>query len=141
MRLEARILMPLALIVFSSSGWTAMPDDGEATIRLMEASEADDTGEITRVISLPDHLLDTENQVKAVERAQKGLDNATKNVNKDLPETASDQARENVREMSEKAKETRENRGRYEDRPDPPDRPDDPGRPDNPAPPDNPGGG
>jgi hypothetical protein len=132
MKRKLHILIPLALMSFSANGWTAMADDGEATIRLMEASEAEDTSEVTRVISLPAHLLDAENQVKAVERAQKGHDTANENVSKDLPDNASDQAREareNANEMSEQAKENRENRGRSEDRPDPPNRPENPGRP------------
>ena len=138
MKSKYGILIPLALMAFSANGWTAMADDGEATIRLMEASEADDTGEVTRVISLPAHLLDAESQVRAVERAEKGLQNATENVNKSLPDSASEQAREareNANDMAEQAKENRENRGRSGDRPDPPDRPD-PG-----GPPETPGGG
>jgi hypothetical protein len=139
MKRKLLILTPLALMAFSTSGWTAMADDAEATIRLMEASEAEESTDVTRVISLPEHLLlaDPEDQVKAVERAEKGLDNAEKNVNKALPENASDQAREAreaAADMSEKAKENRENRGRSDDRPDRP------GRPENPGPPENPGG-
>lgn len=136
MKPKLGILIPLALMAFSANGWTAMGDDGEATIRLMEASEADDAGEVTRVISLPAHLLDADNQVKAVERAEKGLQNATENVNKGLPDSASEQAREareNANEMAEQAKENRENRGRSGDRPEPPDRPEVPGRPDSPG--------
>lgn len=138
MKRKLLILTPLALLAFSSGGWAAMADEAEATIRLMEASEAEDSSEVTRVISLPDHLLnkDTEDQVAAVERAKKGLDNATENVNKDIPENASEQAREarqNVSDMADQARENRENRGRSEDRPDPPGRPEDPGPPDNPG--------
>jgi len=44
-----------------------------------------------------------------------------------------DAAREKGAEMSEKANENRANRGRSEDRPDPPGRPEDPGRPDKPG--------
>jgi hypothetical protein len=139
MKRKLLILTPLALMAFSTSGWTAMADDAEATIRLMEASEAEESTDVTRVISLPEQLLlaDPDDQVKAVERAEKGLDNAEKNVNKALPENASDQAREAreaAADMSEKAKENRENRGRSDDRPDRP------GRPENPGPPENPGG-
>lgn len=137
MKRKILILTPLALMVFSSSGWTAMADDAEATIRLMEASEAEDAGEYMREISLPAHLLEVDDQVSAVEKAEDGLENATHNVNKPLPENANEQAqdaRDRMSDMSEQAYENRDNRGRSGDRPDPP------GRPENPGPPDNPGG-
>ena len=136
MKRKTLILTSLALMAFSTSGWTAMADDAEATIRLMEASEAEDPSEVTRVISLPEHLHDPDHQSKAFENAKDGLENATQNVNKELPENASDQARsarEAAADMSEQAKENRANRGRSGDRPDPPDRPENPGPPDNPG--------
>ena len=134
MKRKILILTPLALMAFSNAGWAAMADDAEATIRLMEASEAEDSSEVTRVITLPDRLLnaDEEDQVAAVEKARKGLENATENVNKERPENATEQAREarqNASDMADQAKENRENRGRSEDRPDPPGRPEDPGPP------------
>lgn len=125
MKRKLLILTPLALLAFSASGWTAMADDAEATIRLMEAAEAEDAGEYTHEITLPAHLLNaTEGErVEAVERAQQGLDNAEHNVNKDLPPNANEQAqeaRDNMSDMAEQAYENRDNRGRSGDRPDPP---------------------
>jgi hypothetical protein len=103
----------------------------------MEASEAEDSSEVTRVISLPEHLYDGDSQSRAVEKAEKGLQTASDNVHKNnLPASASDQARdarEAAGDMSEQAKENRANRGRSGDRPDPPERPDNPGPPDNPG--------
>jgi hypothetical protein len=139
MKHKILILTALLLTGFSASGWTAMADDAEATIRLMEASEAEDSSEVTRVISLPDHLLNEDSQAKAVEKAEKGLHTATENVNKnELPSSASEQARDArdaAGDMSENAMENRANRGRSGDRPQPPD------RPQTPEPPSTPGGG
>lgn len=140
MKYKTLILASMTLMAFSHNGWTAMDDDdAEATIRLMGTAEAESSDDVMREISLPRHLLDEakEDQVKAVDKADKGLKNATKNVNKhtDQASEQGQEARERSQEMSEKANENRENRGRSEDRPDPP------GRPDNPGPPDNPGGG
>ena len=139
MKHKILILTALLLAGFSANGWTAMADDAEATIRLMEASEAEDSSEVTRVISLPDHLLNEDSQAKAVEKAEKGLATATDNVNKkELPSSASEQARDArdaAGDMSENAMENRANRGRSGDRPQPPD------RPQTPEPPSTPGGG
>ena len=140
MKYKTLILAFMVAMAFSHSGWTAMDDDdAEATIRLMGTAEAESPDDVMRVISLPQHLLDEamEDQVKAVDKADKGLKNATENVKKhtDHASEQGQEARERGQEMSERANENRENQGRSKDRPDPP------GRPDNPGQPDNPGGG
>jgi hypothetical protein len=132
MKYKTLILASMTMMAFSHNGWTAMDDgDAEATIRLMDTAEAESSDDVTREITLPDHLLNAEDadQVAAVEKAEKGLKNATDNVNKHT-DNASQQgqdARERGQEMSEKANENRENRGRSKERPDPPGRPDNPG--------------
>ncbi len=129
MNYKTLILASVALMTFSHNGWTDMADDdAEATIRLMGTAEAQSSDDVIKVISLPDRLLDAEkdDQVAAVEKAKEGLQNATDNVNKDLPDSASQQARD----ARDQAKNNRESRGRSEEAPG---RPDDPGRPDNPG--------
>ena len=135
MKYKTLIIPALALMALSGNVWAESDDDdAEATIRLMGKAEAESSDDVFREITLPDHLLYVEDadQVAAVEKADKGLKNATDNVNKDLPDNANEQtqeARERSHEMSDKAKENRENRGRSEDRPVPPGRPDNPGQP------------
>jgi hypothetical protein len=134
MKYKTQIFSALTLLLFSTSGWTQDGDAAEATIRLMGVAEAEASEDVTREITLPQHLMDAEDadEVAAVSKAEKGLATATENVNKEHSNNASSQAqeaRERGAEMSENAKENRENRGRS----------DPPGRPDNPGPPDNPG--
>jgi len=135
MKYKTLILASMAVMAFSQNGWTAMDDgDAEATIRLMDTAEAQSSDDVMRVITLPAHLMGTEkdDQVAAVDKAEKGLKTATDAVNKEHSNNASEQgqeARERGQEMSEKANENRENRVRSEDRPDPPGRPDNPGNP------------
>ena len=131
MKYKTLIFAPLALMLFSANAWTQdNDDDAEATIRLMDKAEAQSSDGITRVITLPQHLLvaDPDDQMAAIDKAAKGLATATENVNKEKSNNASSQAREareRVSEMSDNAKENRENRGRS----DPPGRPDNPGQP------------
>lgn len=122
----------MILMAVSTGAWAAGDDDAEATIRLMGTAEAELPDAVTKTITLPDHLLvESDDQVAAVEKAQKGHDKA--NEQRDKQKDKANAARERGAEMSEKTKETRENNGRAEDRPDPPNRPEDPGRPDNPG--------
>ena len=125
----------MILMAVSTGAWAAGDDDAEATIRLMGTAEAELPDAVTKTITLPDHLLvESDDQVAAVEKAQKGHDKANERHEKRNDGLSkADAARERGAEMSEKAKEARENRGRAEDRPDPPNRPDDRGRPDNPG--------
>ena len=135
--MKSKFLVPafVALMAISTGAWAA--DGGEATIRLMDTAEAELPGAVTKTIALPDRLtLESDDQVAAVEKAKNGHDKANERLENEKRQNGlaqAEAARENGREMAEKATETRENRGRSEDRPEPP------GRPDNPGPPDNPG--
>ncbi len=136
--MKSKILIPaaVALMSVSAGAWAADDDGAEATIRLMGTAEAEMPDAVTKQISLPDHLLlDGKDQRAAVDKA-KGQDKANERLENEKRNEGlakAENAREQGAEMSEKAKEARENRGRSEDRPEPPGRPDDPGRPDNPG--------
>lgn len=130
MKYKTLIFSALALLLFSTNGWTQDGDEAEATIRLMGTAEAEASDDVMREITLPQHLMgeDGGDEVAAVLKAEKGLATATENVNKEKSNNASSQAqeaRERVSEMSNNAKENRENRGRS----DPPGPPDNPGQP------------
>lgn len=133
-QMKSKFLIPaaIALMGVSSTAWTADDDGAEATIRLMGTAEAESPEAVTKTISLPAHLLESDDPVAAVEKARKAHELANANVNRDKSVTGQDraaEAREQGKEMAEKAKEARENQGRAE----PPGRPEDPGRPDNPG--------
>lgn len=134
-RLTVVTLTAAALLLFSSAGWTA-DDDGEATIRLMGAAEAELPQAVTKQISIPTHLMQASEsaQQHAVEKSAKGLENANERGEKKGHERSentgqqrAEEARERGAEMSEKANENRENTGRSKDRPEPPQGP--PGTP------------
>lgn len=134
-RLTIVTLTAAALMLFSSVGWTA-DDDGEATIRLMSTAEADEPEAVTKQLSIPTHLMQAseEAQQRAIEKSQKGLENAAERGEKKGFEHAgsrgkerSEDARERGAEMSDKARENRESKSRSEDRPEPPEGP--PGTP------------
>lgn len=128
-------LLAAASMIYFSFG-VALADDADeldATMRLMDDAEAQLPEAVTRPIQLPEHLRvdsvaaeksapghETANAARDNEQRQSGIENAA-------------EARERANDMSEEAKEDRENRGRSEDRPDPPNRPDppDPGGPPN----------
>ena len=121
------VTLAAALLLFSSAGWTA-DDDGEATIRLMGAAEAELPQAVTKQISIPTHLMQASEdaQQRAIQKSAKGLEKANqRNENKSRQGT--EEARERSADMSEKAKENRENKGRSEDHPGPPEDP--PGTP------------
>lgn len=135
--MNSKLLIPAAVLLMgvSAGAWAADDDGAEATIRLMGTAEAERPDAVTKTITLPPHLMvEGEDQVAAVEKAKKGHDKANERLDKrEKGQMQADAAREKGAEMSEKANENRENRGRSEDRPDPPGRPEDPGRPDNPG--------
>ena len=134
--MKSKLLIPAAIVLMGVSPGAWAADDGaEATIRLMGTAEAELPDAVTKTITLPAHLMvEGDDQVAAVEKARNGHDKAKERLDKrEKGLSQADAAREQGAEMSEKAKENRENRGRSEDRPDPPGRPDDPGRPDNPG--------
>ena len=125
----------MILMGVSTGAWATGDDDAEATIRLMGTAEAGLPDAVTKTIELPPHLrVESDDQVAAVEKARKGHDKANERHDKrEKGLSQADAARDRGAEMSEKAKDTRGNRGRAEDRPEPPGRPDQPGRPDNPG--------
>ena len=124
---KVTLIFAATVLLASGSGWAA--DDAEATIRLMGKAEAELPDAVTKEITLPEHLLaaDPEDQVAAVEKAEKGLAKANeRHAHRDQGQNRAAEAREHGAEMKEKAKEDRENQGRSEDHPTPPETP--PGR-------------
>ena len=113
------LISATTVLLASSTGWTA--DDAEATIRLMGKAEAELPDAVTRHIALPAHLLavDPQDQVAAVEKAEKGLVKAKER------QAHGDQGQDRAAEMREKATESRANLGRSDDHPTPPEPPPD----------------
>ena len=133
--MKTNILIPalIALMGVSAGAWADDDDGAEATIRLMDTSEAALPGAVTKTITLPKHLQVTaEDQSTTVGKAKghvKANERLT-NENRKKGLAQAEAARENGKDMADKAKEARANRARAEP---PPGRPDDPGRPDNPG--------
>ena len=132
--MKSRLLIPaaVALMGVSAGAWAADDDGAEATIRLMGPAEAELPAAVIKQITLPkDLLIEGNDQVTTVNKA-KGLDKANERVENEKRKDGlakAEAARERGADMTEKAKEVRENQGRAkEDRPDPPNRPDNPGR-------------
>ena len=124
---KVTLIVATTALLASGSGWTA--DDAEATIRLMGKAEAELPDAVTKEIRLPEHLLaaDPEDQVAAVDKAEKGLAKANeRQAHREKGQDQAAEARERGAEMKDKAKDNRENRGRSDDRPEPPETP--PGR-------------
>lgn len=125
-------LLLSASVVLAQDDDASATDPAEATIRLMGAAEAELPESVTNEIRLPPAAVENST---AVENAERGLQTAREN--RDRRKTGlsrADEAREHSAEMAEEAKQNRENRGRFEDRPTPPDRPEppDPPRPNGP---------
>ena len=124
---KVTLIFATTVLLVSGTGWAA--DDAEATIRLMGIAEAELPDAVTKHITLPEHLLlETEDQVAAVEKAEKGLEKANeRHARREQDQDQAAEAREHAAEMQEKAKNNREQRGRSkDDRPTPPEPP--PGR-------------
>jgi hypothetical protein len=133
--MKSKLLIAAAVLLMGVSAGAWADDGAEATIRLMGTAEAERPDAVTKKISLPDHLLvKSEDQVATVEKA-KGHDKANERLDKrEKGLTQADAAREQGADMSEKARENREARGRSEERPGRPDNPgDNPSRPDSPG--------
>ena len=132
--MKSRMLIPAAVVLMGVSAGAWADDDGaEATIRLMGAAEAELPEAVTKQITLPrDLILKGDDQVTTVTKA-KGLDKANERVENEKRKEGlakAESARERGADLTEKAKEVRENQSRAkEDRPDPPTRPDLPDRP------------
>jgi hypothetical protein len=119
-----KLTFTLAALVLYSGGGLAADSDAEATIRLMGNAEMELPEAVTKEIKLPEHLLETEEQARTVEKAEQGLEKAGERVDRrDNGLSNAAEARERGVEMQEKAKENRENRGRGDERPTPPGRP------------------
>lgn len=101
----------------------------EATIRLMEAGEAELPGAVTGEIALPDSIPE---DAAAVEKAQRGLDIANQ-ARMEGGQSVAEEARQRGADMADEALEGREVPGRAEDVPERPEGI--PGPPDNPGPP------
>ena len=124
---KVTLIFATTVLLVSGTGWAA--DDAEATIRLMGNAEAERPDAVTKQITLPEHLLlETKDQVSAVEKAEKGLAKANeRHARREQGQDQAAEAREHAAEMQEKAKNNREQRGRSkDDRPTPPETP--PGR-------------
>ena len=115
-----------ALVLLLSVGGVRAQDensdeDAESTIRLMGEAEAERPEAVTKEIRLPASLAEDS---KAVEAAVRGRDKAQeRHERREEGLTRADKAREHGANMAEEARENRENRGRSEDRPEPPNRP------------------
>jgi hypothetical protein len=124
MKFKMLTMTTSALLLTANIGWTADDTEGdsaESTIRLMGVSEAMLPDAVTKEITLPAALM--EDSV-AVEKAAEGLATATENrQQRESGLVQADEARERGSEMAAEAKDNRENRGRSEDRPEPPPNP------------------
>ena len=121
-----KMTLIFATTALLASGSGLASDDAEATIRLMGRAEAELPDAVTKEITLPAHLLAAkpEDQVAAVEKAEKGLAKAyERHAHRDQGQDQAADARERGAEMKEKANEDRENQGRSDDHPTPPEAP------------------
>lgn len=135
--MKSRFLVPAAFALMGVSGVAVADepaDDGEVTISLMPAAHDDVPDVVTNRIPLPDleQLAGSEQAEKSViKRATGALEHAEKKRTdgREHGWSQADIAREQAQDMAENAKAKNENRGRSEDRPEPPDPP---GRPESP---------
>ncbi len=115
------VLSIVLVLAGPSLGFAQEDDDAESTIRLMGAAEAELPDAVTKEIKLPPAAKEN---ASAVERAEKGLEKASEaKENREQGLDKAEEARERGSEMAEEARQNRENRGRFEDRPNPPDPP------------------
>jgi hypothetical protein len=117
------IAASLALLLISGQAWAQDAAEEEPTIRLMGNAEAALPDAVTKEIRLPPGLREDSG---AVENANKGLNTANENRNREKGLAIADDARARGAEMSEAAQENRENHGRSDDLPSPPNRPERP---------------
>lgn len=121
-------MIGLALL-FSMAGVLAQDteesDEMAATMRLMDDAEAALPDAVTRAIVLPRVVSENVAETPAEGNVGKGLSTANEKAPRRQHEPQlADNVRENAAEMAGKAQEDRENRGRSEDRPEPPGPPD-----------------
>lgn len=107
-----------ALLLTANVAWAEDGDEAESTIRLMGAAEAQLPESVTKQISLPAAVSEDS---AAVEKAARGLDKANENrQRRGKGLSQADEARERGSDRADEAHDNRENRGRSEDRPEPP---------------------
>ena len=126
------LIVSIVMVLLSPASVFAQDDDddgAESTIRLMGAAEAELPDAVTKEIKLPPAAIENS---AAVDKAKGGLDKANEaRENREKGQSRAEEARERGADMAERARQNRENRGRFEDRPNPPDRPDPPRGPPN----------
>jgi hypothetical protein len=125
MTIKKTIIYGTALLLSANVAWAADGDEAESTIRLMGAAEAELPDAVTKEITLPEVVaVDS----AAVENAERGLETANENrQRREEGLSQADEARERGADMAGDAQDSRENRGRSEDRPEPPANPGPPG--------------
>ena len=124
MKIEKLIICCTALLLSANVAWALDGDEADSTIRLMGAADAELPDAVTKEITLPEAIAEDS---AAADNATRGLDKANENRQRreDGPAQA-DEARQRNADMAVEAQNSRETRGRSEDRPEPPA---DPGRP------------
>ena len=126
MNIKKMIICCTALMLSANVAWAEDGNEAESTIRLMGAAEAALPEAVTKEITLPEAVAE---DAVAVDNAAQGLETANKNrQRREAGPSQANEARERGAEMAGEAQDNRENRGRSEDRPEPPV---DPGRPGN----------
>jgi hypothetical protein len=126
MNIKKMIICCTALLLSANIVWADDGNEAESTIRLMGAAEAALPEAVTKEITLPEAVAE---DATAVDNAARGHETANKNKERRKEGLAqADEAHERGADMANDAQNNRENRGRSEDRPEPPV---DPGRPGN----------
>jgi hypothetical protein len=123
-------LLAMAMLLGTGNALAQDTDDEmEATMRLMGKAEAELPDAVTKEIKLPDSLLKRDPESADIENSAKGHETANENrLRREAGLSNAEEAREHGAEMSEQAKENRENQGRSEDHPTPPENPGPPGK-------------
>jgi len=125
MNIKKMIICCTALLLSANVVWAEDGNEAESTIRLMGAAEAELPEAVTKEITLPKAVAE---DPAAVNSAESRLETANENrQRREKGLLQADEARERGSDRADEAHDNRENRGRSEDRPEPPDNP---GRPD-----------
>ncbi len=125
MNIKKMIICCTALLLSANVVWAEDGDEAESTIRLMGAAEAELPEAVTKEITLPKAVAE---DPAAVNSAESRLETANENrQRREKGLSQADEARERGSDRADEAHDNRENRGRSEDRPEPPPNP---GRPD-----------
>ena len=125
MNIKKTIICCTALLLSANVVWAEEGDEAESTIRLMGAAEAELPEAVTKEITLPEAVAE---DPAAINNAESRLETANENrQRREKGLSQADEARERGANMADEAQDNRENRGRSEDRHEPPANP---GRPD-----------